>query len=99
MISSPILTELVRTLSSVPDPAGAFATSIRGLRAAEQDLRRALDDVQAAPSQMERTICIARRNRAMQDLIMALQSVNQVLQKDASHDASQGGSPDVQHPA
>ena len=83
MISSPVIAELVRTLSNVPDPVGSFATSIRGLRVAEQDLRRALEDLQGAPSQMERQICLARRNRAMEDLIVALQSVHKVLQHDA----------------
>jgi len=83
MISSPVIAELVRTLNSVPDPAGSFAVSIRGLRAAEQDLRRALEDLQVAPSQMERQICLARRNQAMEDLIVALQSVSKVLQHDA----------------
>lgn len=83
MISSPVLAELVRTLSNVPDPAGSFASSIRGLRVAEQDLRLALEELQGAPSQLERQICIARRNRAMEDLIVALQSVSKVLQHDA----------------
>jgi len=82
MISSPVLAELVRTLKSVPDPAGTLPDLTRGLRAAESDLRRALEDLQGAPSQMERRICIARRNRAIQDLIAALQSVSHVLQHD-----------------
>lgn len=84
MISSPLLTELVRTLSSVPDPAGGFATAIRGVRVAEADLRLALDDLQESPGQLERKICIARRNQAMRDLIVALQTLHRMLEHDTN---------------
>lgn len=84
MISSPLLTELVRTLSSVPDPAGGFARALSGVRVAEADLRHALDDLQESPSQLERKICIARRNRAMRDLIVALQTLHRMLEHDTN---------------
>jgi len=84
MISSPLLTELVRTLSSIPDPAGGFAIAIRGVRVAEADLRLALDDMQDSPSQLESTICIARRNQAMRDLIVALQALHRLLELDTN---------------
>lgn len=83
MISSPVLSELVRTLKGVPDPAGALAESVRELRRVESDLRLALEELQTAPSLMERGICIARRNHAMQELIAALQHVAQVLQHES----------------
>lgn len=84
MISSPLLTELVRTLSNVPDPAGGFASTIRGVRVAESDLRRALDDLQDAASQPERQLCIVRRNKAMKDLIVALQALLRMLEHSAN---------------
>lgn len=84
MIPSPVLTELVRTLSRVPDPAGHFASPMRSVRIAETDLRRALDDLRSAPSQMERQICIARRNQAMQNVIVALQTIGRLMEHDAN---------------
>ena len=82
MVSSPLLTELVRTLSSVPDPAGAFASSIHTLRAAEGDLQKALADLEGAHNRLERQVCLARRNQAMLDLIVALQTIHRVLQHE-----------------
>lgn len=84
MISSPLLTELVRTLSNVPDPAGGLASTMRGVRVAESDLRRALDDLQEAPTHPERQLCIARRNKAMQELIVALQALHRMLVHSAN---------------
>jgi len=84
MISSPLLTELVRTLSNVSDPAGGFASTMRGVRLAESDLRRALDDLQDAPTQSQRQRCIARRNDAMRDLIGALQALHRMLEHSAN---------------
>ena len=84
MISSPLMTELVRTLSNVPDPDGGFASTIRGVRVAESDLRRALDDLQDAPSHPERQRCIARRNTAMRELIVALQALHRMLEHSAN---------------
>ena len=84
MISSPLLTELVRTLSNVSDPTGGFAGTVRGVRLAESDLRCALDDLQDAPSQPARQLCIARRNKAMRDLIVALQALHRMLEHRAN---------------
>jgi hypothetical protein len=84
MISSPLLSDLVRTLRNVPDPAGNLSACVRGLRMAEADLRRALDDIESAPSRLERQICVARRNRAMQELVAALQDLTRVLQQEPS---------------
>ena len=81
MISSPLLTELVRTLSNVPDPAGGFASTIRGVRVAEADLRRALDALQDASTVPERQRCILHRNKAMKDLIVALQALHHMLEQ------------------
>lgn len=83
MISSPLLTDLVRTLNNVPDAAGGMAMAIRQLRVSEADLRRALHDMQSAPNPLERQICIARRNTALQELISALESVHKLLLRDA----------------
>ncbi|MES2522278.1 MAG: hypothetical protein V4617_06250 [Gemmatimonadota bacterium] len=84
MISSPLLTDLVRTLNNVPDPAGGLATAIRRLRVSESDLRGALQDMQEAPNQLERQICVARRNTAMRELISALESLHALLVRDAT---------------
>jgi hypothetical protein len=84
MISSPLLTELVRTLSNVPDPAGGLASTIRGVRVAESTLRCALDDLQGAATLVERQRCIVRRNTAMQELIVALQALHHLLEQSAN---------------
>jgi hypothetical protein len=75
MISSPVLTELVRTLRSVPDPAGGLATSIRRLRVAESELRVSLEELDDAPGLGERRRSIARRNASIREFICALQSL------------------------
>ncbi|MEO7520659.1 MAG: hypothetical protein ABIW79_02465, partial [Gemmatimonas sp.] len=97
MLSSPLLSELVRTLGSVPDPAGGLGTVIRGVRVAEADLRLALDDLQESPSQLERTICVARRNQAMRELIGALQALHRLLEHDSNCSRSDHVQPPIVH--
>lgn len=77
------MSELVRTLQRV-EPADDLSDAVRAIRQAEADLRCALDDLPLASSRIERQICIARRDRAIDQLIAALKNVGQALQRQAS---------------
>lgn len=84
MISSPLLNELVRTLRNLPAQSDGLANTIQSVRVAEAGFSRAVDDMIEAVDEDQRRLCITRRNRAMQDLILALQSLQQVLERDAA---------------
>ncbi len=69
-------------MSSVPHPPGDFGSSLRGLRAAEGDLQKTLADLEGIHNRSERQACLVRRDQAMRDLVVALQTIHRVLQHE-----------------
>ncbi|HYW30813.1 MAG TPA: hypothetical protein VE869_04840 [Gemmatimonas sp.] len=83
MSSSPLLTDLVRTLNNVPDPAAGRAAGVRQRQVSDNEPKATPPQVYESSEPLEQEVSRARCDAAMQELISALESLHALLRRDA----------------
>lgn len=79
MLTSPSLYEVLQSTASPPDAASDFSAALHAVRSAEADLRYTVEVLETSMGPRDRSEALHRRDRALRNLICALQRLRESL--------------------
>ena len=80
MLTSPYLSDLLQSTASPPDASSDFGSALSAVRMAEADLRFAVEVLEASMGANDRSEALHMRDKAMRELIHALQRMQKALE-------------------